>query len=142
MPDVHLTGIHHLAFPVSDLGASIAWYERCLAAARITRFDHHDPDGVVVAVILALPGGPLLELRSDPATAGAVSGYLPVAFGVSDRVDLDRWIAHLDAQGVEHSEVATRRVGYTVDITSPDGLRLRLYTDPVDGFDAVEFVET
>lgn len=136
------TGVHHVTIPVSDLQADITWFENCLAAERLPRFDHHDQDGAVFAVILELPGsGPLVELRLDPAVAGAVAGYMPVAFGVRDRDELDRWISHLESHNIEHSAVAIRRVGHSMDVKTRDGLLLRFYTDPAGGFASVEFIE-
>lgn len=142
MTDPAFSGVHHVMIPVTDLPASIAWYESCLAAERAPRFDHHDEDGAVFAVILRLPGsGPQVNLRLDPALAHAVAGYMPVAFAVADRAELDRWVEHLDTHNVRHGAVTTRRIGDTVDVESPDGLVLRFYTDPVGGLDSVKFAE-
>jgi len=140
--ELGFSSVHHVTIPVTDLSASIAWYTTCLAAKHVTRFDHHDQDGVVFAVILQLPGhGPQVQLRTDAAVAGALAGYTPVTFGVADRAELDRWVAHLDAHDLAHSAVTTRRIGDSVDVESPDGLVLRWYTDPVGGFESVEFAE-
>lgn len=142
MTDLAFSGVHHVSLPVTDLTASISWYERCLAAQRVSRFDHHDEAGVVFAVVLQLPGhGPMVELRQDAGVATAVSGFMPVAFGVRDRDELGRWIDHFEARGIAHSPLTKRRVGESVDVHSPDGLVLRFYTDPVGGFDSVEFAE-
>jgi len=99
--ELGFSGVHHVTIPVTDLSASIAWYTTCLAAKHVTRFDHHDQVGAVFAVILQLPGhGPQVQLRTDPAVAGAVAGYTPVTFGVVDRAELDRWVVHLDAHDI------------------------------------------
>ncbi len=142
MSELGFSGVYHVTIPVTDLPASIAWYTTCLAAKHVTRFDHHDQDGAVFAVILQLPGhGPQVQLRTDPAVAGTMAGYTPVTFGVADRAGLDRWVAHLDAHDIAHSAVTTRRIGDSVDVESPDGLVLRFYTDPVGGIESVEFAE-
>jgi len=140
--DLEFTGVHHVTIPVTDLQASLSWFETCLTAKRLERFDHHDEGGVVFAVILQLPGhGPIVELRVDPTVANAVTGYMPVAFGVRDLDELGRWISHLDEHGIEHSPVTTRRIGHSMDVGTPDGLVLRFYTDPAGGFASVEFTE-
>jgi len=140
--ELGFSGVHHVTIPVTDLPASIAWYTTCLVAKHVTRFDHHDQDGLAFAVILQLPGhGPQVQLRIDPAVAGALAGYTPVTFGVADSAELDRWVAHLDAHDIAHSAVTTRRIGDSVDVESPDGLVLRFYTDPVGGIESVEFAE-
>jgi len=140
--ELGFSGVHHVTIPVSDLPASIGWYTTCLAAKHVTRFDHHDQDGAVFAVILQLPGhGPQVQLRTEAAMADAMAGYTPVTLEVADRTELDRWVAYLDAHDIAHSAVMTRRIGDSVDVESPDGLVLRFYTDPVGGIESVEFAE-
>lgn len=142
MTDLAFSGVHHVSLPVTDLAASIRWYETCLAAERVIPFDHHDKSGAVFAVVLRLPGhGPMVELRVEPAVAAAIPGFMPVAFAVRDPEELGRWIDHFEAHGIAHSPKTTRRVGESVDVESPDGLVLRFYTDPVGGFESVEFAE-
>ncbi|MFD5828083.1 VOC family protein [Lentzea sp. NPDC060358] len=134
-----LSGIHHLKLPVTDLEESIAWFADALGARHVERFDHHDESGALFAVIVLLPGVDVpVELRLAPAAAEAVAGYDPVTFGVSDRAALDSWVEHLDARGVPHSPVIAGFIGDLVELSTPDGLALRFYTDPVGGFDAVE----
>jgi catechol 2,3-dioxygenase-like lactoylglutathione lyase family enzyme len=128
------TGVHHLKFPVSDMSASIAWFEAALGATRLTNLDHLDRDGNLFVVIMMLPG---LEvptgLRLAPTAAAAVAGYDPVTFGVADNAALDDWISHLDAVGVEHSPVIAGFVGHLIEFRTPDGLAIRVYTDLTDG---------
>jgi hypothetical protein len=91
-------------------------------------------------VVMVLPGVDVrLELRLAPAAAEAVAGYDPVTFGVADRAALNDWVAHFDACGVKHSPVITGYIGHVVELTTPDGIPIRLYTDPEGGFDAVNF---
>jgi catechol 2,3-dioxygenase-like lactoylglutathione lyase family enzyme len=134
-----LAGVHHLKIAVSDLDTSIAWYERVLRAHRVERFDHRDDTGALFGVIVELPGVDIpIELRLSPETAAATAGHDPITFGVTDRTELDYWVAHLDRQGVDHSPVITGFVGHLVRFTSPDGLAIRIYTNPVHGFEAQE----
>lgn len=135
-----LAGIHHLKFPVRDVAASTTWFERVLGARRVERFDHYDDQGVLFAVILFLPGLDVpVELRLAPAAAEAVVGYDPVTFGVADRDALDAWVAQLDTLGVEHSPVISGFIGDLLELTTPDGLALRFYTNPLGGFAEVTF---
>lgn len=134
-----LSGIHHLKLPVRDIAAALTWFQRALGARHIERFDHHDETGARYAVIIMLPGVDVpVELRLAPVAAEAIAGYDPVTFGVTDRAALDRWIEHFDAVGVAHTPVISGFIGDLIDFTTPDGLALRLYTDPEGGFDAVE----
>jgi catechol 2,3-dioxygenase-like lactoylglutathione lyase family enzyme len=140
IPEV--AGLHHIQFPVSDLEASIAWFERVLGARYQPASDHHDADDVRFAVILEVPGLAFpVQLRLSHALSKAIVGYEPVTFGAADRAHLDEWAAHLDACGVEHSGVRRARIGETIDFTSPDGARLRFYTLPADSYQNADFTE-
>lgn len=137
-----LSGVHHLTLPVSDLEEGMKWYAMVFGARRRARLDHHDEGGMLFAVVVELPGlNTMVELRLAPETARAVAGYNPVTFGVADRDALDEWVAHLDACAIAHSGVRRRRIGESVDFASPDGLALRLYTDPMSALDDVAFTE-
>jgi hypothetical protein len=58
----------------------------------------------------------------------------PVTFGVADEQALDAWIEHFDRHRIEHTDKIGGFIGQIVGITTPDGLDIRLYTDPVGGF--------
>ncbi|MEV4506388.1 VOC family protein [Streptomyces klenkii] len=131
------SGIHHIKLPVTDLERSAQWYGAVLGARRLTELDHRRPDGTLFAVILDVPGlGTRLELRLDPATAVAVTGYDFLTLAVEDRAALDEWITHLDSLGVPHSPPVVALVGRLLVIPDPDGQRLRLYTTAPHGLDA------
>jgi hypothetical protein len=140
-PAAKFSGIHHLTLPVPQLGDEVRWYETCLQAGRIRRFDHRNASGDLTAVVLRPPPAlPLVELRLDPDVATRLDGYVPFTFAIGARSDLDAWAAYLDDHGIEHGAVEQRRIGESLDIPCPDtGLVIRLYTDPVGGFDTVEF---
>jgi catechol 2,3-dioxygenase-like lactoylglutathione lyase family enzyme len=140
MSGLSYAGLHHVKFPVTDLDASLQWYEAVLMAKREPRFDHLDADGKRFAVITFWPGMDVpCELRLAPKTAKAVAGFDPVAFGVADERALQEWIEHFDAVGAEHTGVINSFVGKMVQVTSPDGLAIRLYVAPVGGFANAEF---
>jgi len=137
-----IEGLHHIQFPVSDLDASTAWFERVLGARYQPQFDHFDEQQRRFAVMLEVPGLEFpLQLRLAEDLAQAIVGYEPVTFGAVDRDHLDVWAGHLDLCGVEHSGIKTARIGETIDFNSPDGARLRLYTLPVDGYENASFTQ-
>jgi catechol 2,3-dioxygenase-like lactoylglutathione lyase family enzyme len=124
-----LKGVHHLKMPVSDLGASLDFYERALGARRIPEADHRWGDGSLFAYILAVPGlGTKLELRLHPQRAKSHAGFDPVTIAIEDRAALDEWIGYLDGVGVRHSPVITSIQAWIIVIEDPDGNRVRLYT--------------
>ncbi|QXE33258.1 VOC family protein [Streptomyces sp. GMY02] len=132
-----LSGLHHVTLPVSDLDTSTAWYASVLGAERIPALDHHDPHGARYSVVVALPGlGVPVQLRLAPEAAGTATAYDPVTLAVADRAALENWVEHLDACDVPHGPVAEARIGHALSFHDPDGTLLRLYTEPVGGFDA------
>jgi hypothetical protein len=68
-----------------------------------------------------------------------VAGFDPVAFGVTDEQALQGWIEHFDAVGAEHTDAINSFVGKMVQVTSLDGLAIRLYVAPAGGFANAEF---
>lgn len=68
-----------------------------------------------------------------------MAGFDPVAFGVTDEQALQGWIEHFDAVGAEHTDVINSFVGKMVQVTSLDGLAIRLYAAPAGGFANAEF---
>jgi catechol 2,3-dioxygenase-like lactoylglutathione lyase family enzyme len=131
-----LSGIHHLKIPVSDLAASLAWYRRVLGARHRTEFDHHSPAGATYAHIIEIPGLPaLVELRTAPAAAAALSGFDPVTYLVATRAELQAWIGHLDNLGVDHSPELRGIIGWVLVVRDPDGLAIRLHTQEQHEFD-------
>lgn len=137
-----ISGVHHVTFVVSDLQAGLAWFERTLGARHRARFDHHDASGALFGVIVELEGFPgMVELRVAAEDYPVPDGYDPVTFEVADDAALDAWLAHLDAVGADHSPIKQRRTGRSLEVLTPDGVLIRLFTAPVGGFDEVPFQE-
>jgi catechol 2,3-dioxygenase-like lactoylglutathione lyase family enzyme len=113
-------------FPVRDLAASRAWYERVFGLDVIYEFP--DDDGVVrgVAFTAAGLGDVGVALRERPDIAG-LSGFDPVVFAVDDRAAVDAWAAHLDALRVPN-EVVEATIGWMLLFHDPDGLEIHLYS--------------
>ena len=137
-----ISGIHHATFVVSDLDAGIAWFERVLGAHHVPRFDHHDESGALFGVVIELAGFPgMIELRIATQSYPLRPGYDPLTFEVADGLALEEWLEHLDLVGAQHSPIKNRRTGRSIEINSPDGTLIRLFTAPSGGFDAVHFSE-
>jgi catechol 2,3-dioxygenase-like lactoylglutathione lyase family enzyme len=133
-----LKGLHHIKLPVTDLDSSLSWYQRVFDAEHLSRFDHYDGAGARYAVILQLPGVDILiELRWAPDAATATAGYDPVSLVAGGADDLQAWIDHLDALGIEHSPVTTALAGQLLIFPDPDKTFLRLLTLPEGGIQAI-----
>ena len=134
-----LHGLHHLKLPVTDLDASLLWYERVLGAQRLAHADHLDRSGTRYAVILSIPGVPVqLELRWAPDAAKAMNGYDPVSFAAGTPEDLRAWAAHLDAEGIDHSPITLGGAGHLLIFADPDGTYLRLLELPSGGIESIK----
>jgi catechol 2,3-dioxygenase-like lactoylglutathione lyase family enzyme len=122
-------GIHHLKVPVSDLEASLDWFERALGAERQPELDHRKPDGELFAVIIRIPGiKPFVGLRHNPDDAGRASGLDFLTFAVDTRETLEAWAERLDQVGVEHSQILVGLSGWLLVTRTPDHLYMRFYT--------------
>lgn len=124
-----LSGIHHLKVAVSDLPASLAWWEAATGARRDPALDHRTPDGELFACIIEIPGvSPHVELRLDPAAATATAGLDPVTFAVDTHDALTRLERHLGEHGIDHSPVLRGLAGWILVARTPDGLAVRFHT--------------
>ena len=107
-----LGALHHLAITVSDVEASAAWYERVLGLQRLPApFPHHGDESPGYGVLLVEPTagwaiGVHHHQAYQPGAADETrTGMDHVGLSVPERVDLDAWVARLDALGVSHSGV-------------------------------------
>jgi catechol 2,3-dioxygenase-like lactoylglutathione lyase family enzyme len=130
-----LAGIHHVKIPVTDLPTSVAWYERVFGFRATIEFP--DDDGVVRGVGGVIPGfgAATVAFRENKQAAQGCVGFDPFGLGVADRRDLDEWVAHLDALGIEHSPVIEATIGWLLVFHDPDGLEVHLYTWARHGLD-------
>lgn len=129
-----LAGIHHLKIPVTDLDVSLDWYQRVLGAEHLHRLDHVDSDGVRYATILDLPGVPApIELRWAPNAAHALRQCDLLVLALDSTERFDEWLAHLDAEHVEHSPVLPGGGGPVLVVVDPDGKYIRLMWQPPGG---------
>lgn len=130
-----LDGVHHLKLPVSDLAASLRFYEAALGAERIAAADHRrESDGSLYAYLATVEGlGTLLELRLDPSAAAAHRHFDPITIAVTDHAALQRWDEYLTERGLLHSPVITAIRSWVLVVEHPDGNRIRLYSIETHG---------
>ncbi len=139
MTEPAITGIHHFSITVTDLEASLAWYERLLGAQRVPmKFPHYDCEDTGYGELLIEPrsGGVVIGLHTNTGNDGqrfdeARTGLDHVALNVASRDELDQWTRRLDELGIPHSGV---RAGgeepfpfATVVFRDPDNIQLELF---------------
>ncbi len=128
-----VTGYHHLGLTVSDVEASEQWYGQVFGFQRAFVEPHNEGTGF--AVVMNIPGTPVfLGLDKHDAHEGERfaehrTGLDHLAVGVASREDLDTWVAHLDALGVEHSKINDISEPFpaaTLCFRDPDNIALEL----------------
>src|SRR5512146_2221999 len=129
-----ITGIHHLSLTVSDIEASLAWYQRLFGADRLpTIFPHYEREDTGYGVLLVEPrSGVILGLHTNTANDGkqfdeARTGLDHVGLNVATREDLQAWTAWLDELGIEHSGIRGGDEPFpfaTVVFRDPDNIQL------------------
>ncbi len=134
--------LHHVALTVTDLEASIAWYERVFAITAQMDAPHAGGVGVLLTddawqLILVLHRHEENEGESFRETR---TGLDHVSFSVRSRADLDAWRTRLEGFGVEACDSADRPLtqapiadtpyGSVLVFRDPDNLQLEFYSPP------------
>jgi glyoxylase I family protein len=132
-----VSGIHHLSITVTDLEASLAWYQRLLGADRVPmKFPHYEREDTGYGELLVEPrSGVVIGLHTNTGNDGqpfdeARTGLDHVALTVASRSDLQAWTAWLDELGIEHSGIREGDQPFpfaTVVFRDPDNIALELF---------------
>lgn len=140
MTDSHpaITGIHHFSPTVSDVEASVAWYQKVFGMERLpVNFPHYEREDTGYAVLLIDPrSGLAIGLHQNKGNQGEQfdecrTGLDHIGFNVADRAEMEQWAAHLTAIGVEHSgirDVTDPMPFSTLVFRDPDNIQLELFT--------------
>lgn len=129
MPE--LTGLYYVGLTVRDVHASAAWYIRVLGMTKV--LERLKADGLHREALLThLGSGMLIGLISHEQNDGEPfsefrTGLDHLEIGVADRAELESWIEHLDAHGVEHSDIKELSSSLIVTLRDLDNIQLELY---------------
>lgn len=131
-----VTGINHFSATVTDLEASVAWYQRLFGMDRMPgTFPHYEREETGYAVLLMDPrSGAFIGLHTNTANQGEAfdecrTGLDHISFGVASRDELAAWTARLDELGIPHTGIRDEKepVAYsTVVFRDPDNIQLEL----------------
>jgi glyoxylase I family protein len=122
--------ITHVAVTVTDIEASAAWYTGVLGVAPVL-----DEDTGPFRHVVYLLGTTLFGLHGFPDLATTTKfderrpGLDHVAFGCSDRDELEKWAARLDELGIAHGEIVDAHYGSGLSFRDPDNIALELWAD-------------
>jgi catechol 2,3-dioxygenase-like lactoylglutathione lyase family enzyme len=108
MTTVTRPSFHHVALTVSDVDASIAWYERVFSVVHQMDIPH---EGGVGKLLADETFEFMIVLHEHDANHGATftetaTGLDHVGLAVTTREELEGWQHHLEANGVARQEVA------------------------------------
>ena len=127
-----MKAFHHVSLSVTDLDRSVAWYRRVFGLDEVL----HEQGGDREAFVFRFAGSRLMiglvrHAGNDTEPfRPATTGLDHMAFDAGSRDDLERWVDHLDALGVEHSGVLDIPVGAIVNFKDPDGIQLAVFWEP------------
>ena len=123
--------LHHLALTVTDLDASLAWYQEIFDVSPIMEVPHPGGLGVVLAddqrtlmIVLHRHDTNKPERFSEVRTGLDHAGFM-----VASRAELESWRDHLAAHGVEPSAEAASPLTQSPIVDEPYGSVL-VFRDP------------
>ena len=142
MTTVARPAIHHVALTVTDLDASVRWYEQVFGVTAQMDAPHQGGVGKILAdqswqLVIALH-------RHDTADGALFretrTGLDHVGFLVPSRTDLEAWQQHLQEHGVTkapeadrpltQSPIADEPYGSVLVFRDPDNIQLELFALP------------
>jgi len=123
--------IAHIALTVRDLSVSVPWYAELFGDQPVL-----DEDTGPFRHVVWMVSGTMLGLHQFPDTDTTTpfterrTGLDHVAFGVADRLELERWEKRLDQLGVSHGDIHDAAYGSALSFRDPDGLPLEFFAPP------------
>jgi catechol 2,3-dioxygenase-like lactoylglutathione lyase family enzyme len=121
-----ITGVSHIEFHVTDLDASIAWYETIVGLAHL-----HAGPGRRAQLAPESAAFRLGLTETDSADVHEQYGHLAIALESMDV--LKSWVQHLDQIGAAHTPIKENpyRPGvFSIDVFDPDGHEIELIFEP------------
>ena len=130
MPETE--GVSHTALTVTDLDASVSWYQQ-LFDAQVLWQEQEDAHGFILLFAPNL----LIGLHRHAATpandafAESRVGLDHISFQVSDRAALEAWEHRLDELDIAHSPITEAPYGTVLVFRDPDNIQLEFFLLPV-----------
>ncbi len=131
MTSTSFPAITHVAITVTDLAASVEWYQRLFDVEPVLDEDagpfHHTVFlvGTTLFGVHAFPEG----IPAEPFDERR-AGLDHVAFGVTDRAELEKWASRLDELGIARSDIKDAHYGSALSFRDPDNIALELFAPP------------
>ena len=125
--------ITHAALTVRDLSVSVPWYQALFDAEPVI---DEDTDPQLHHTVYLLGEGTLLGLHQHkrPAPDERFSEYRVgldhLAFGCTNREELEKWVSGLDELGIEHGAIKDAGYGSGLSFRDPDGIAVEFFAPP------------
>ena len=134
--------LHHIAITVTDLEASIAWYERVFGVGLLMEVPHPGGTGMILAdqdmqLVFALHRH---DANDGEVFAETRTGLDHIGLVVPSRADLESWRPHLASLGVvqaamadrpcTQSPIEDRDFGSILVFRDPDNVQLEQFAPP------------
>ena len=124
-------GVSHTALTVTDLDASVAWYQRLFDATILWQEDQGDHKFVLV---FSPPLAIGLHTHAATANGDVFSetrvGLDHISFQVPDRAELEAWAKRLDELDIAHSPITEAPYGTVLVFRDPDNIQLEFFALP------------
>lgn len=133
MTRMDFPALTHVAVTVRDLDVSAPWYRTLIGADPV--LDEHTDAGFR-HVVWQFDNGTLFGIHQHdrPAEGDRFTefraGLDHVAFGCTDRAELQTWVDRLDSLGIEHGGIVDAHYGSGVGFRDPDGIALEFFAPP------------
>lgn len=122
----------HVALTVRDLSVSVPWYHALFGSDPVLDEDTHPNMHHTVFLV----GNTLVGLHQHDTRPPSEAfsefrvGLDHVAFGCTNRTELEKWAAHLDELGIAHGEIEDAHYGSGLSFRDPDGIALEFFAPP------------
>ena len=123
----------HVALTVRDLSISVPWYHALFDSDAVI---DEDTDPNMHHTVYLVGNGTLIGLHQHEQAAPAEDfsefrvGLDHVAFGCSDRAELEKWAGRLDELGIVHGQIKDAPYGSGLSFRDPDGIALEFFAPP------------
>ena len=120
--------VAHVAVTVNDLSVSVPWYTELFGCEPVL-----DEDTGPFRHVVYLLGSTLFGLHTFPQLVSNEDfeerrpGLDHVAFGCSDRDELEKWVGRLDELGIAHGGIKDAHYGSGLSFRDPDNIALELF---------------
>jgi catechol 2,3-dioxygenase-like lactoylglutathione lyase family enzyme len=118
--------LNHFALTVADLDRSVQWYERLFEAPPAVVIDEKTYRAAIWFEPVFAIHEHQLHRESDAFDELRI-GLDHIAFGCTNREELESWPVRLDALGIEHGQIVDEWYGSGLAFRDPDNIQLEFF---------------